>query len=376
MKTLKQTAVTILIFSLFLYGILLAEPQKTKIEEGVKTIINGKKPNPPKNAPIQMTLTEEMSIGESGIEEEIFSETIFINVDSKENLYVVDFKLNNIKVFDRSGDHIRTFAEQGQGPGELNMPSGIQITPNGELMVEEVMNRRLSFFTPEGKFLRSTSTADKTSLTGLILGPQGNMVGRELVMEENKMWWAIKKYDKDLKELFNVDQVEFPNPLQGKINPFELMIVFDIDNDGNIIYGISKEYEIKFLNPEGKHIKSITKKYDPVKITDEDKKEILERMPETGQINLKERIEFPKNYPAFQHFTIDEQGRIFVRTFEKGKKEGEYLVDIFDSQGYYISQIPMKINPVLWKNNKLYATEESDEGFITIKRYKVSWEQL
>ncbi|HZX10614.1 MAG TPA: hypothetical protein VFG01_06665, partial [Acidobacteriota bacterium] len=189
-----------------------------------------------------------------------------------------------------------------------------------------------------------------------------------------KIWWAIKKFDKDLTELLTVDQVEFPNPLQGKINLFDLMIVFDIDQDGNIIYGISKEYEIKYLSPDGKHIKSITKKFDPTKITDEDKEEILERMPETGQINLKERIEFPKYYPAFQNFTIDEKGQIFVRTFEKGKKEGEYIIDIFDSEGYFISQMPLKLNPVLWENNKLYATEESDEGYIIIKRYEVSWE--
>ena len=374
MKKIKKTALATIGSILILMSSFYASAQKIKTEDGVKTIINGKKPNPPKNVPTEMTLTEEISLGESGIEEEMFSENIFIAVDDKQNIYVTDMKLNNIKVFDHSGDYVRTIGKQGQGPGELNMPTGIQITPEGELMVEEVLNRRLSFFTPEGKFLRSTSTADKTSLTGLIIGPKGNMVGRELVLEENKMWWAIKKFDKDLTGLFTVDQVEFPNPLQGKINLFDLMIVFDIDQDGNIIYGISKEYEIKYLSPDGKHIKSITKKFDPTKITDEDKEEILERMPETGQINLKERIEFPKYYPAFQNFTIDEKGQIFVRTFEKGKKEGEYIIDIFDSEGYFISQMPLKLNPVLWENNKLYATEESDEGYIIIKRYEVSWE--
>lgn len=373
MKKKNKCRFTALASSLILLSSIYALPQKIKVTDGVKYIINGKKPNPPKNIPTKMTLTEEISIGESGNDEEVFSENIFIAVDDKENIYITDMNLNNIKVFDPSGEYVKIIAEQGQGPGELNMPTGIQITPEGELMVEEVLNRRLSFFNPQGKFLRSTSTADKTSLTGLIIGPKGNMVGREMVMEENTLWWAVKKYDKDLNELFTIDQVEFPNPLQGKINLFELMIVFDIDQKGNIIYGISKEYEIKFLSPDGKHMKSITKKFDPIKITDEDKKEMLDRIPETGQINIKDRIEFPKYYPAFQHFTIDEHGRIFVRTFQKGKKEGEYMVDIFNSEGCFISQIPMKINPVLWKNNKLYATEESDQGYIIIKRYKVGW---
>jgi len=374
MKINKKIFYIILVFSLISLIPTYASPQKIKTIDGVKYIINGEKPNPPKKTPFQMILTEEICIGESGEEEEAFSETIFIAVDDKENIYVMDMKLNNIKVFNALGEYVRTIAKQGQGPGELNMPIGIQITLNEELMVEEALNRRLSYFTLEGKFLRSTSTADKTSLSGLILGPKGNMVGRELALEENKMWWIVKKYDKDLNELFTVDRVEFPNPLQGKINPFELMIVFNIDPNGNIIYGISKDYEIKFISPEGKHIKSITKKHTPIKITDKDKKEMLDRIPETMTINLKERIEFPKHFPAFQSFTIDKKGRIFVRTFQKGKEEGEYMVDIFDSEGCFISQIPLKINPVLWKNNKLFATEESDQGYIIIKRYKVLWE--
>lgn len=372
----KKVFAIILAVSFLFLGTGDAFPQKEKVIDGIKYITNPKKPNPPKGVPVHMSLTEELSIGGGEKDEEVFSESIFINVDSNGNIYVTDMKLNNIKVFDSSGVHIRTIGKEGQGPGELSMPTGIQITPDGEIMVEEVMNRRLSFFTPSGKFLKNISTADKTSLTGLIVGPEGQMVGREMVVENGKMVWAVKKYDKDLKELFTVDEVDFPNVLQGKVNPFDLMIIFDIDRDGNIIYGTTKEYEIKFIDPEGKHTKSITKKYDPIKITEKDKKEILDRIPETGTINLKERIEFPKYYPAFQNFTLDEERRIFVRTFEKGKKEGQYILDIYNPEGHLISQIPLKVNPVLWKDGKLYSTEESDQGYILIKRYDVDWSPI
>jgi len=374
MKNIIKTSLVLLAFISIISCFLYASPQKVKTIDGVKYIINGKKPLPLKNTPVKMTLTEELSIGGDKKDEEVFSENIFITVDDEENIFITDMKLNNLKVFDQSGTFIRTIGKQGQGPGELNMPTGIQITSNGELMVEEVLNRRLSFFTPDGEFIRSLSTADKTSLTGLIIGPDGTMVGRELVVKDNKMEWAVKKYDKDLNELFTIDKIDFPNPIQGKINPFELMIIFDIDSKGNIIYGTSKEYEIKYINPDGKHIKSITRKFDTIKITEEDKQEMLDHIPQTGGINLKERIEFPKYYPAFQSFTIDEKGRIFVRTFEKGRNEGEYILDIFDSDGRFFSQIPLKANPVLWKNGKFYSTEESDQGFIIIKRYKTSWE--
>ena len=66
--------------------------------------------------------------------------------------------------------------------------------------------------------------------------------------------------------------------------------------------------------------------------------------------------------------------KVRTETKEETEREGEYIIDIFDSEGYFISQMPLKLNPVLWENNKLYATEESDEGYIIIKRYEVSWE--
>ena len=248
MKKTKKPFLSVLVLSILFVHSPFVLSQKAKVIDGVKYVINSKKPYPPKGALVKMTLKEEFSIGGGEKEEEVFSENIFITVDDKENIYVADMKLHNIKVFDNSGAYLRTFGKQGQGPGELNMPSGIRVTSNGDLMVEEVLNRRLSFFTPEGEFLQSTSTANKTSLTGLILGPEGTMVGRELVLEENKMLWTVKKYDTDLKEIFTVEKVDFPNPLQDKINPFELIIVFDVDKNGNIIYGTSKEYEIKFID--------------------------------------------------------------------------------------------------------------------------------
>lgn len=365
-----------LIFCLLLVFALShqAEAQKIKTADGVQVITNPKKPKPPKGVPSKLRLEEDFTIGESENPDESFSEVNAFTVDNKGNIYVVDLKEAVVKVFDSSGKFKQKFAQKGQGPGELNMPAGIVITPENELMIEDMMNRRLAFFSLEGKFLRNISLADKTSLVNLTPDSKGNMVGRELVLEGSQMFWEVRKYDKKLKPMFSLDKIKFRNPLEGKMNLFEFLFFCQIGKDDSIFYGKPEKYEIRVYNPEGKLIKRIQKEYAPVKITDKDKQEILERIPDVG-FSFKDRLEFPKYFPAYQFFTIDEEGRLFVRTFEKGKAEGEYFFDVFDSEGRYMARVVHKADPRLWKGNKLYSVEESEEGFRLIKRYSVFWEK-
>jgi len=43
----------------------------------------------------------------------------------------------------------------GLGPGELNQPRSIAITPNGEMFVSEFANERISVFSPSGGYERT-----------------------------------------------------------------------------------------------------------------------------------------------------------------------------------------------------------------------------
>jgi hypothetical protein len=116
------------------------------------------------------------------------------------------------------------------------------------------------------------------------------------------------------------------------------------------------------------------KDYDPVKITKEDQEEFMDRLPAEASV-IKDRIEFPKSFPAYQSFSRDNQGRIFVRTFEKGKKEREYYFDVFDAEGIYIAKIPLDVDPRIWKGEKLYAIKENEDGFQILRCSSIRWEK-
>lgn len=66
-------------------------------------------------------LQEELSIGESISDEYIFSEIEGGAVDDLENIFVLDAKEANVKVFNDEGDYLRTFSKKGEEPGELSM---------------------------------------------------------------------------------------------------------------------------------------------------------------------------------------------------------------------------------------------------------------
>jgi hypothetical protein len=350
------------------------QAQKIKTINGIEVIENPEKPKAPKGVPTELILEEDFKIGDSEVEEEMIAQITFFVIDENESIYALDWKANNIKVFDRNGKFIRTITKQGQGPGEINFPSGLLITSENELLVEDAGNRRLAYFTLEGEFLRNVSVADKTSLTNLMIDNEGNYLGRQFIIEEGDMSFEIRKFDKDLNNLFTIQSIPFTfrDPQKDKMNPFDFVQIYFFDSEGQIYYGNPKEYEIQIYSSDGKLKKKITKKYKPEKITEEDIEKIMDRIPDMG-FGVRNMMEFPKQFPAYEAYSLDEEGRLIVRSYNKADEEDSIYLDIFDSEGKYIARFPSKVNPRFWKNNKMYSIEETDEGFIVIKRYSISW---
>lgn len=374
MKKLCSASLIILLV-LFISVQVKADQIKIKKANGIEVVENPKKPSPPKGALSKMILKEEFSIGEGEFDEDMFAELTSVDVDSNGTIYILDRKDIKVKIFDREGNFVRKFGKDGQGPGEMNLPITIQVLSNDELVVSDALTGKLMYFTLKGEFIREMSTAAKTILgfTLPMFDSQGNILGQQIVRTEEKLMREVRKYDGELNSLFTVASIDNTNLVQGKINPFQVVIFYQLGKDNAIYCSNPDAYEIKVLNSEGKMVRRILKDYDPVAVTEKDKEDFFERVPEiVGPI--KDRIEFPKIYPAYQNFTIDEEWRLFVRTFEKGKKDGEFFFDVYDEAGRYIAKIPFKGDPRVWKGKKLYAIDEIEDGYQILRVYSVQWE--
>ena len=80
----------------------------------------------------KVTVDEEFiaDFGRGGEKEGEFTFLTDVAIDRDENVYASDEWLNRITVFSRDGDLLGTWGEAGEGPGQLNGPSGLAFDPD------------------------------------------------------------------------------------------------------------------------------------------------------------------------------------------------------------------------------------------------------
>ena len=113
------------------------------------------------------------TIGGGESAESDFSDISAVAIGAEGEVLVLDGKECRVLVFDTKGKLLRRFGRKGQGPGELSGPIGVAVTPGNEILVDDSLNRRLSYFSRDGKPLRQRSTAQ-----GMGMGMAGPGHGR------------------------------------------------------------------------------------------------------------------------------------------------------------------------------------------------------
>lgn len=336
-------------------------------KDGVTIIKNPKKPMYDEGI---FLLEEELTIGDKEIEGDYDFETIItIRADDNGNIYVLDGKAQLVKVFDKSGKYLRNIGRKGQGPGEYSLPSGLHIISENEIMVSSI-TRRLSFFSLSGKFLRQVNNSPDPFP---FPDSSGNYIIRTRDRsDEGKIVTDLKKLNSDLELMYLIGKLEVASTFgQKKRSAFSTLLYFTVLTDDSVVWGINNDYQLTIVDPGGNLVRKIQKEFEPTTVTEEYKKDYLKRTEDTSR-SLGISYEFPEHYPIFRSISTDDQGRIIVGIFESDT-ENNNLFDVFDSEGRYVAKIAMKNNPVYWKKGKLYSIEEDDEGFQTVKRYKVTW---
>jgi len=378
---IKIAFITVVLFIAASIMFVSCGQQKTKwkgtIEEkdGVTVVNNPKEPIYGKDV---FRLEEELTIDNvEGDEEFTFQDIMHLAVDDEENIYASDSKAAFIKVFDKSGNYLRTIGKKGQGPGEFSYPFEILVLPQGELMVNDLYQLRDHFFSLEGKFLRQFSN----STMAMFRRPRVDSEGHIIVGHVNvgdPIEAVLKKLDSDLNPVLTLATRPVVSKPPTTIEYFEIRrstnLVWDVAPEDNIVWGVFYKYEIFVNNPEGKLIRKIIREYDGIAITKNEEEKLIKDWFGNNPVPPQMTIKFPKVYPPFIRLTCDEEGRIFVQTYEKTEDEEEDYYDVFDSEGKYIVRTSLKYRPQVWKNKKLYMIEENEEGFQVIKRYKVNWD--
>jgi hypothetical protein len=372
--SILNSLIAVFIFLFISVSSLRAEDVKIKIENGIQVVYNPKNPSPLPGTPRKLILREDLCIGDEEGEEYMFSQTRSVQVDEEENIYVLDTKEACVKVFDKNGKHLRTFGERGQGPGELQYPFRMNLVAGKEILIFDSGNRRLSFYSLQGKCLREISTG-KYFFQRTVPDSKGNII-TELPIPGDKPITEIKKFDPNLNPLVTIEAREMERTPRVMTLIYPVWNVRVMKND-NIVWGHPSnfKYEIFVVSPEGKTIRKIVKEYDPVKITKKDKEEVIKLRFGDREVPAGWKLEFPKNYYPYYIFMCGDEGRIYVRTYEQDK-EGNYRYDVFDPDGRYIAKYTLsEIDSLaLIRKNKMYTMVWEDTmGIPVVKRYSMIW---
>ncbi len=80
---------------------------------------------------------------------EVFSEIKSIAPLLDGRIAVLDAHAQEIRIFDKDGEYLRTLGRPGAGPGEFGRADGLLVGPDGLILVRDPANSRLSFFNPD-----------------------------------------------------------------------------------------------------------------------------------------------------------------------------------------------------------------------------------
>jgi hypothetical protein len=355
-----------IIFLLFIFGFAELMGNQKPEWKGIITkegeVIVVKNPKEPISSDNILVLKEELTIGGGkAINEKIFSSVSHLNIDTLGNIYIVDRPDAQVKEFDKDGKFFKTIGRKGQGPGEFNMPSMVLFSEiSRSFYVLDLLTRRFSLFDLDGHFIRSVPV-------------QAELVVRADIDSKGHIYYSstsyatrqitVNKCDADMKVIASYGAY----PLAGADNPVGPRLHWTVGLKDEVIIGFPKNYELLFYNGNGKLLKKIIKTYDPVKLTKEEVEEAKKSVPPTKTPAISEY------HSAYDGVFVDDDGHLFVRTWERQPVHNGWLYDIFDAEGRFIAKVVFKGRPLMIKQKKLYSLEEDEDGYQVVKRYQVTW---
>ena len=353
----------------------------------------------------KVRFVQDLVITDEELPEEVyFQNPRGIAMHSTGNIFVSDIDAHNIKIFNPAGKLIKVVGRQGQGPGDFNSPSFIDIVGD-RLIVWEVINRRFSILDENGRFIKSIPNSPEIGRPeGMKALPDGRVIlMTEMQVEINKVlqqWYRLFLLSSDLEILKTIYSVKLEirkritEPIRMYVpQPYTPCVYWDTTQDGLIILGCSDKYEIEVHDPDKGKLYSFSHDYQPIEVNDEDKKlhfstfTIIFWKGNTKETKkgapdyVKNNTSFPKYKPAFENIISDYEGNIWVRPYNKNREVEEQFFDVFDKKGKFIQSVEIfgdssfpspsfKVTRI--KNKTFWKIETGDDGFYKIVRYKIS----
>ncbi len=334
----------------------------------------------PRDGVVTPKLTELWSVGgENDPQAELINRPYEIRLAADGTVYVLDWGDCCVRVFDPRGKFLRQVGRKGQGPGDFDTPCWFDVDDQGRIHVTDMRNMRVTRYDAAGKFESSFRLTKPSS--PLRVDSRGRIWTGETSTGEPQLSGDFKviqrmltvvRYDGDGRNPlrlgpFASDKMMMKAVSGGGVvsgsSPLTPQCGWGVGPDGRLWLGHNAGYELGVYDPDGKPLFRFSRPFKPVHNKGFDK---------IGPEYRKNTV-VPETLPAFApDIFFDEAGNAWLRMF-RNEDEGEpFRYDVFSPRGTYLNQyvLPCRIYQAL--NGRMIAVVETEEGFKSLKCYRVS----
>jgi len=257
----------------------------------------------------------------------------------------------------------------------------LAVTDRDELAVTNQGNNRLTVFDPAGNLLReipfiSNCQAVIPLLNGRFFVWDHIYNPRPGILSESPMELA----DAKLKALKTLDTGFIENPFAGeRLRGTYHIQSWSVSRDRIFTGQQDRGYDIFVYDFSGQPVRRIRKDYRPLPVPEAHKKEFLKQFEPPQYKAILAKIYFPDAMPPFIGFTADEDGRLYVMTYEAGRQPGEHVFDIFNPDGVLVLRKPIRIYhnfrgaSAKVRNGRFYGVIEKENGYKKFLAYRMIW---
>ena len=359
------------------------------MENGVEIVINHLEPYKVKGEPSALHLEEVFVID---LEREDLAEIGLtdirnFDVDSEGNIFILGHQTDGDSIFrfDRNGNFITSFGRMGEGPGEIGEMRGafyLRVVYQDDVMIVDPMRKRI-FFHKDGSYKKYVALNPNIS-NALSLENGNYLVKKRGIIDPDSGYQErpLSVCNPEFEEIKELDRLRRPTFGAVRLG-FPRQSFFHCISEGKIYVGnTEKGYEIRVYDLEGNLKRKIKKEFRPVEVSEEMKTEVLKQFADPRAAEIRKKIFFHKNFPPFQYFFTDDEGYLFVMTYEEGDNPREYMYDVFNPDGIFISRMSLgnscrennsDIQFATARNKRLYCLKEKENGYKELVAYKMRW---
>lgn len=325
-------------------------------------------------------LVPEVSIGMfDGPEEYMFGHVVSLAIAADGTIYAMDEQVPALRVYNADGTYRTTIGREGGGPGEYQDPDGgLNILSDGRILLRDPGNARIQVFSPDGEDLdtwrirggfntsrRMTVDTLDRAYQIVLLDPEADVrdweIGFARILPDGSYGDTIRRPDFGYEPPRIEARRESEDGSSVSVNsvPFSPDEHTALTRFGYWIHGISTDYTINLLRPEGPI--RIKKAYDPVPVTSGEKAEeeafATRNMRNTDPNWRWDGPPIQDSKPPFTELFAGEDGSIWVQVSQPGFRSDDpnydptepnaipnewhepIVFDVFEEDGRYLGSV-------------------------------------